>query len=175
MEYLSLTASGPHQNNIICDLSKAITDVECNIVDSRMTMMGADIGIIMLVSGTWNEIAKLETHTQQLEETLNIKIHVNRTKLAMFEEKLLPYLIQVIALDAPGLIHQFSQFCVAQNAVIYDLQTNTFNAVQSETTMLSLMISLGVPSEINLSDLRERFLILCDELNVDGMLEPEKR
>ena len=175
MEYLSLTASGPHQNNIIRDLTQAITDVDCNIEDSRMTIMGADIGIIMLVSGTWNEIAKLETHTQQLENTLNIQIHTNRTQLATFEGKLLPYLIQVIAMDAPGLIHQFSQFCSAQNAVIYDLQTNTFKAVQTETNMLSLMLSIGVPSEISLSDMRERFLILCDELNVDGILEPEKR
>ncbi len=175
MEYLSLTASGPHQNNIICDLTKAITDVECKIEDSRMTMMGSDIGITMLISGTWNEIAKLETHTQQLEATLNIKIQVNRTKLATFEAKLLPYLVQVIALNAPGIIHQFSQFCSAQNAVIYDLQSNTFKALQTDTNMLSLMISLGVPSDINLSDLRERFLTLCDELNVDGILEPEKR
>ena len=100
---------------------------------------------------------------------------MRRTNLPELPENLLPYLIQVIALDNPGLIYDISSFFLKQNILINDIQTNPYVSHHSDTQMVSLLMSVSIPADINLSDVRERFMLLCDELNVDGILEPEKR
>src|SRR5690606_34003637 len=87
----------------------------------------------------------------------------------------LPYLVQVIGLDSPGLIYEVMHFFVTQDIVVNDLQSNPFTANYTKTTMMTIIISINIPAELSITDLRERFMILCDDLNVDGILEPEKR
>jgi glycine cleavage system transcriptional repressor len=35
-------------------------------------------------------------------------------------------------------------------------------------------MTVDVPANIHIATLREQFLIFCDELNLDGVLEPAK-
>jgi glycine cleavage system transcriptional repressor len=40
--------------------------------------------------------------------------------------------------------------------------------------MFSLTMSVNIPAATQISDLRERFILFCDDLNLDAIIEPEK-
>ena len=72
------------------------------------------------------------------------------------------------------LIQDITIFFNAQAIQIIDLQTDGFKSVYSDTKLLNLFMRIHIPTTLNIADVRERFMLLCEDLNVDGILEPEK-
>jgi glycine cleavage system transcriptional repressor len=174
MEYLALTILGGDQTRILGDLTELVGKYECNVLSSQVNSMGASVGILMLLSGSWGEIAKMEAGLGTLEKKLDCKILTRRTQLANYDIDLLPYTAEVTTLDQPGVVAEITQFFVYQNIIINDLKVKSYTSHLTSTLMLTLTLSLGIPADTSIGDLRERFLFLCDELNFDGALEPEK-
>ena len=174
MEYLAITAIAPDQKKLMENVFKLAAKHECNVKDSRVMILGEDIASIILLAGNWSAIAKIESALPKLAEKENLYVHLKRTKPKKYENDHLPYLVQIIAIDNPGLVYDVSHFFTLQDIQINDLQTNPFAASHSGTEMVTMLMSVGVPTTINISDLRERFMLMCDELNIDGIMEPEK-
>ena len=78
--HLVISALGKDRPGIIDELSKAIYDLDCNITDSRMTVLGGEFAILLLVDGQWNQLAKLEDQVPELEERLALTIITRRTE-----------------------------------------------------------------------------------------------
>ncbi len=57
--YLVVTAIGQDHPGIVRSFTKTITEHDCNIEDSRMSILGGEFAMILLLSGHWNAIAKL--------------------------------------------------------------------------------------------------------------------
>ncbi|HDO34642.1 MAG TPA: glycine cleavage system protein R, partial [Chromatiales bacterium] len=55
---LVVSALGQDRPGIVNELSLAILNCGCNIEDSRMTVLGGEFAVILLVSGNWSTIAK---------------------------------------------------------------------------------------------------------------------
>lgn len=163
------------QNTAIDQLIGLIAKTQCYIEESRLSALGADFAGILRVAGNWSAIAKLETAILNIGEDAQIVIELKRTQLTKLEGDFLPYLVQVVALDTPDLVYEIITFYSVQNIQIIDLQTDPFKTHHAETTMLTISLRLNIPAHLSIADLRERFMILCDELNVDGVMEPEKR
>ena len=59
-DQLVLSALGADRSGIIDELSRAVLDCGCNILDSRMAVLGGDFALLLQVDGNWNTLAKLE-------------------------------------------------------------------------------------------------------------------
>ncbi len=175
MEHLNITFSAPNQQSVIKQLIYLVAKNQCHIEESRLALLGEQFSGLLRIAGNWNSIAKLEAALGNIPPEDAIQLEVRRSEPVQFEGKFLPYLAQVIALDTPSLVYEITHFFVDQNIQIIDLQTDPFRTSHSETMMITLSMRINVPVSINIADLREQFMILCDELNVDGILEPEKR
>ena len=57
---LVMTVIGEDRPGVVKDISKAILDCGGNIEESRMTTLGAEFTVLMLISGNWHTPAKLE-------------------------------------------------------------------------------------------------------------------
>ena len=73
-KHLVLSVLGSDRTGIVRELSKSILDAGCNVEDSRMTVLGGEFALIMLVSGSWNAVAKLESLLPKLEQKLTLTI-----------------------------------------------------------------------------------------------------
>ncbi len=175
MEYITIAFIARNQNTAIEQLINLTAKTQCYIEESRFAVLGSDFAGIFRVAGNWNAIAKLETAINNIDQQTDIVIELRRTTQNRLEGDFLPYLAQVVALDTPDLVHEITSFFSEQNIRIIDLQTDPFKTTHSETTMLTLSMRLNIPAQISIAELRERFMILCDELNIDGIMEPEKR
>lgn len=174
MLYFAISALGTDQPGIVGKLTKLILNNGCNIADSRMTVLGGEFAMLMLVNGNWNNIAKLEDALPILAKELGLSITGKRTEPQQKETRLIPYLVEAVAIDHPGIVHHLSSFFSQQNINIDEVYTQSYPAPHTGTPMFSLSMTIELPASIQISKLREEFLTICDELNLDALIEPVK-
>jgi glycine cleavage system transcriptional repressor len=172
--YLVISALGPDRPGIVDILSGAILDHGCNIVDSRMTVLGGEFAILLMVEGPWNTLAKVENGLPELEQELGMTIIAKRTEGRPQGQNLLPYAVEVVALDHPGIVKQLASFFSQRNINIEDLATTSYAAAHTGTPMFAVNMTVGIPSGLHLGTLRDEFMEYCDSLNLDAVLEPIK-
>ena len=171
---LVITAVGKDRPGIVDKLSMAILDCGCNINDSRMTVLGGEFALILLISGKWNELAKLENQLPTLGDTLALSVTSKRTEEEIQQENMLSYSVDVVSIDHPGIVYKIANFFSTRNINIRELNTNSYAAAHTGTPMFTMNMVVNVPSDIRIATLREDFLDFCDNLNMDAVLEPTK-
>jgi len=172
--YLVVSSLGKDQPGIVNELSQAMMDSGCNIMDSRMTVLGSEFAVIMLIAGNWNAIAKLEDMLPRLEQKLDLTIGSRRTQLRGPSANTIPYAVEVVAMDHPGIVHDIANFFSTRRINIEDLYTGSYQAPHTGTPMFSLHMTVGVPGDMSIAALRGEFMDFCDALNLDAMLAPVK-
>ncbi len=174
MENLIVLFLAPNAKVVVDDLIYLAAKSACHIEESRLVMLGNEMSGIMRITGSWNAIAKMEDVLHTLKTKSNWWLEVKRSPLLKLDSDHLPYVVQTVSMNKPAIMNELTHFFTGQEIQITDLQTDTFKTSYTDTKMLALVMRVQVPATINISDLRERFMVLCDELNVDGILEPEK-
>lgn len=171
---LAISAIGEDKPGIVDELSRCIMSSGCGIVDSRMTILGGDFAILMLVDGNWNSLAKLETQLQPLGERLGLTITARRTSPKEPRRDLLPYGIDVAAMDQPGIVHNLARFFSQRQINIQEMVTSSYAAAHTGTPMFTVHMTVDIPASLQISTLREEFMDVCDQLNLDAVMEPVK-
>ena len=171
---LVIAAIGEDRPGLVDSLAGWILDSGCNIADSRMTVLGGEFDVLLLIEGQWNSLAKLVDHIEQVQERLGMTISLKRTEQKKPAGAMLPYAVDVVALDHPGIVHNLANFFSQRGINIQDLSTSNYSAAHTGTQMFSVHMVLDVPSETQIAGLREEFLDICDQLNLDAVIEPMK-
>ncbi|MEN8168076.1 MAG: glycine cleavage system protein R [Pseudomonadota bacterium] len=172
--FLVISALGKDRPGIVKSLTKKVLDGGCNIADSRMTVLGGEFAIMLLVEGQWNTLAKLENALPDLQDELDLTIIGKRTDQRAQASNMLPYLVDVVSMDHPGIVNQLAEFFSERNINIEDLVTTSYAAAHTGTPMFSVHMSVGIPANIHLAGLRDEFMDYCDALNLDAVIEPIK-
>ncbi|HQV23398.1 MAG: glycine cleavage system protein R [Moraxellaceae bacterium] len=172
--HLVLAALGGDKTGIVDEISRTATESKCSIADSRMVVMGQEFSIIMMLSGTWDAIAKFESQVHHLEERLHLSIITKRTQARAPQRESVPYRIDVVALDNPGIVHDIANFFASQQMNIEALETSTYAAPHTGSPMFALSMVVNIPAKAHLGTLRENFMLFCDDRNLDAILEPYK-
>ncbi len=175
MEYLNIAFIAPNQQVVVDDLIQIISKNNCHLEESRLSVLGDNFAGILRIAGNWNGIAKTEEAIASLKNQGTVLLEVKRSEPLHLEGEYLPYMTQVVGLDTPGMVFSITQFFAQQQIQLIDVQIDPFQTSHSDTSMITVSLRIGIPADINIADLRERFMILCDELNIDGIMEPEKR
>jgi len=171
---LVIAGVGEDRSGLVDALSSWILDSGCNIADSRMTVLGGEFAVLLLVEGPWNSLAKLEDQLEQTQSKLGMIITAKRTEGKPVEGAFLPYAVDVVALDHPGIVHNLASFFSRRSINIQDLSTAGYAAAHTGTQMFSVHMLLDVPADTHIAGLREEFLDFCDGLNLDAVIEPVK-
>ncbi len=171
---LVITAVGRDRPGIVDELTRTILDCGCNIEDSRMSALGGEFAVMLLVAGNWNNIARLESALARIGRNLGLDILHKPTTEPEERPRLLPYAADVVALDHPGIVHHLAHFFSSRGINIQELATSSYRAAHTGTPMFSVHMEVGIPAEASISELRESFMDFCDELNLDAVLEPIK-
>nr|VFJ49447.1 MAG: glycine cleavage system transcriptional repressor [Candidatus Kentron sp. FW]VFJ56505.1 MAG: glycine cleavage system transcriptional repressor [Candidatus Kentron sp. FW] len=172
--YFVLSALGKDRPGIVSELSRVIFDCGANIKDSRMTVLGSEFAIIMLISGNWSAIAKLETALSRIADKLELIVQSKRTTPRESTRDFVPYGIEVVAMDHPGIVKDVANFLSQREIRIEDLYTGTYLAPHTATPMFSFHMTVSVPADTAIAALRGEFMDFCDDLNLDAMLAPVK-
>ena len=173
-QHLVISAVGKDQPGIVNSLSLSIFDRQCNIVDSRMAVLGGEFAIILMVSGEESAISQLTTHLAETTEKPGLTITTKATTSRENNLTLVPYTIEAIALDNPGIVYQLASFLSSKQINIENLTTESYAAAHTGSPMFAVTMTVGIPAEQKINTLRDEFTDFCDELNIDTTFKPAK-
>ncbi len=169
-----LTAVGPDRPGLVDEISHHIADAGCQVGDSRMTVLGGEFAIIMLITGNWNAVAKFENLVPRLQDSLGLSIQTKRTHERKDTTKVIPYAVEVVSIDRPGIVSDVANFFARRGINIEDVYTSTYPAPHTRTDMFSLHMTVGIPGDMSIASVRGEFMDFCDDLNLDAVLAPVK-
>lgn len=169
-EQLVITALGKDRPGIVDELSNALTGHDLNIEDSRMSVLGGEFAILMLVSGSRNSIDAFMNETATLEGSLGMKLLVKTTHKKPESLRLAPYAVEVVSMDHPGIVREIARFFSSRKINILDLDTTRYAAAHTGTPMFALQMTVEIAAEQPIDKLREEFIGMCDQLNLDAKM-----
>ena len=173
-QLMVISAVGGDRTGVVHELTRIILDCGGSIRESRMTGLGAEFAMLLLVSGNWHTVNRMEQNLAKFGESNGLTIQLKRTEPRVFSKKLVPYAIDVVCLDQPGIVHNLAGFFSERNIEIGEVTTRSYPAAHTGTAMFSVQMFINIPAGIHISGLREEFMEFCDQLNLDAIMEPVK-
>jgi glycine cleavage system transcriptional repressor len=173
-QLIVISAIGTDRTGVVQDISKVILSCGGNIEESRMTTLGSEFAMLLLVSGNWHTLNRLEQGLDKLAEKSDLSIAIKQTqeKAAVLDR--MPYAVDIVALDQQGIVYNLANFFAARDIEIADLATRSYPAAHTGAPMFAVQMAINVPASVHIAQLREEFLDVCDRLNLDAILEPVK-
>lgn len=172
--HLLVTAIADAGTALLQQLSKRVVDSSCNLLDARVALLGREVCVQLLAAGSWDAIAKFESALQRLGRDDGIQLLLKRTTARNLAGNSLPYAVEVIAADKPGILHQLADFFARRGISVEALTSSRYKAAQTGAEMFQAQLTIGIPSTAHIAGLRDDFLEFCDGLNLDAILEPIK-
>ena len=174
-EHLILTAIGPDRVGIVEKISEFISRHGCNIEDSKMAVFCGEFAVIVLISGDGGGLVKLARDYREMETETGLSISIKTPLARKTGDFSLPYKLTASCMDHPGIVYQISAVLRDLGINIESMETKTYAAPESGTPLFQLEARLAVPARTNINQLRERFIEIQREQNIDIDITPLKR
>ena len=172
--HLLISAYTTHPQSPLLLVTRRISESGCNMVDAHLTTVGRDVSVTALAIGSWDAIAKLEAQMVKLEREEGLKLVWYRTGPKAMQSNLLPYIVEVVASDKPGILFNLADFFDRQGITIENMHSSRYRAMQTGAEMFTAQLTIGVPADTHIAALRDDFLEFCDALNLDAIMDPMK-
>ncbi|MBT4804204.1 MAG: hypothetical protein HON78_04340 [Legionellales bacterium] len=167
----------------ICDINDCISleitelvyKFESSLNSMRQTRDNDRSISLFNVIGSWNNINKIEGALGKIsqENTNNvISSTISEIKNTNDAQKYIHYHVNVVATDDVMIIPEIMKFCELNDIIIDHINLDNYINSERQIPLLVINAKVAIEHKLSLSDIREQFIILCDNLNVDGILDP---
>ena len=163
MNSLIISAVGYDRPGIVSELSVAITSHGGNIEKSRMTRLGSDFTIIMLVTvdPKWEE--SLVVALQAIKE-LSITTKGTEPNTIIAGENCQ---ISLSGADNEGIVKVLSKYLEEKSINIIEMDTHISQAPISGSPLFNLNASVSIPGEVDGRDIQSDLSQIAQELGVE--------
>lgn len=165
--YAVLSTIGPDRKGMADDIANIAIEFNCNIEDSKMSVLGGEFAVIMLISGDEKSINEMISKAEELGKRFDMKIDIKETSAPHKVQQGLPYLLESISMDTPGIVHAITHYLRELSINIEDLETDKSAAPLSGTPMFHMRARIIIPSSVNLADFRDNLSEIEHEKNLD--------
>jgi glycine cleavage system transcriptional repressor len=166
------TAIGSDRVGIVDDLTAQILERRCNVEESRMTVLGGEFAVMLLVSGQPEEVAELLAAGPAIGQTLGLLVATKQTTPPRRDARMRPYQLESVSLDTPGILHSVTSLLRGHGINIEDLETETSAAPWTGAPMFLMRARLSLPPAVSPAALREELEALEAQQNLDVRLTP---
>lgn len=173
-QLLLISAIGDDRTAVVYEFTRVIAECGGNVVESRLSALGADLAMLLLVSGNWHTLIKLESELKKVAEQQKIDISIRKTNVREPRKDMLPYNVDVICLDHSGIVSNLIGFFATRKIEVGEMYTRSYEAAQTGASMFAVQMTVSVPSSVQIASLREEFMDFCDQMNLDAIIEPVK-
>ena len=162
MKSLIISAIGSDRPGIVSEISGVITSHGGNVEESRMTRLGSDFAIIMLVSVAPDWVESLIVALQAINE-LTIITKPTKTQEA---EKGKQFQIDLTGADNEGIVKVLSKYLAGESINILEMKTHISNAPVTGTPLFNLTALTSIPENINISNIQSDLNRIAQKLGV---------
>jgi glycine cleavage system transcriptional repressor len=165
--YAVLSTLGPDRKGMADDIANIAIEFNCNIEDSKMSVLGGEFAVIMLISGEENSIKDLISKADDLGNRFDMKINIKETSAPLSVQQGIPYMLESISMDTPGIVHSITRYLREMSINIEDLETDKSAAPLTGTPMFHMRAHIIIPTSVNLSEFKDRLNDIEHEKNLD--------
>jgi len=171
--YVVFSFMGPDRPGLARQITEFFTARGINIERSRGCVLGGEFGMIILTSGSTNDIERLIKDLDSLREKTGLDIHVWKTKAPLHREvpPSIPYKLIATAIDRPGILHQICKALHGRGINIDDISTNVDNNPVSGVNVFQMVCYFSLPPAVKVLDLKNDLNRIGDESNIDIRFE----
>jgi glycine cleavage system transcriptional repressor len=168
-EYLVVSALGPDRPGLVAEVTHFLTERGANIEDSRMVVLGAEFGILILVSGSPQAIERIVQETPALSEATKIGVLVRRTKSPEEHRRasVIPCVVTAEALDHEGIVRAVALAISKMGINIVSLETAAYNAPVTGSPLFRLEAHIDLPQGVSIAEVRQGMQEVARAENLD--------
>jgi glycine cleavage system transcriptional repressor len=160
-----LTAIGEDRPGIVSELTQLVSDCHCNIIDSRIAILGSEFTFIMLLSGDMSAISRIEHTLPTKAMQLGLLTMMKRTASHIPSEFCAGYTLQYTGIDTPGTLSKVTRFFADNHISICSLKSDTDE--DNNTTTMRCELEFNIPIDVDIDNFKASFENLSHTLNVD--------
>jgi glycine cleavage system transcriptional repressor len=174
MPHAILTALGTDRPGLVDEASRFIFDSGGNIEDSRMVNLRGQFAIMLLVAGTEETLEKMKQGLARFSQSagLHAEMRMLPELAAASSEAARMYRLVATSIDQPGIVHRVSHTLRQLLVNIESLETRFTPGPYAGAPLFEMELTLAVPKEVAIAQLRQNLGATCDALNVDWELRP---
>lgn len=172
--FLALTALGPDRKGLVLDITRFVSERGGNIADGQMSVLGAEFGVMLLVTASTDGAQRIESDVAELARVTDAQILVRRTQDPKLHRRgeTMPYRVLMESFDRSGLVSAFAAPVQELGINIVSLETVAFEAPFSGTQLFRLDAELDVPRGVSVSKLRTALAAVAGETDADIEVRP---
>ena len=144
MRNIIISAIGTDRPGIVSELSGIITSNGGNVEESRMSRLGSDFAIIMLITVAPDWVESLEVALKSITE-LNITTKPT-TLLQVGDGR--QFSINLNGADNEGIVKVLSKYLAKKSINILEIETYISQAPVSGTPLFNLNASVSIPHDV---------------------------
>lgn len=168
--WYALSAIGRDRPGIVADLAELIFDCDCNLEDSRMSILGSEFAVLLLLSGQGDDVdRRLSAGCKRLEweKRLTVFFRPLDETPDTTPPRGTPLECVVTGVDKAGIVARVARTVADHGANILDLQSELRPEPETGTPMYTMRLRLVVPPQRDTRVLREALEKVAAELRVD--------
>jgi glycine cleavage system transcriptional repressor len=167
-----MSAIGRDRPGIVADLADLIYESDCNLEDSRMSILGSEFAVLLLLSGQGDDLERrLSSGSKRLEWEKRLTVFIrplDEPPPPPGEPPLgTPLECVVTGVDKAGIVARVARTIAEQGANILDLRSDLRPEPESGTPMYTMRVRLVVPPDRDVRALRQALERVAAELRVD--------
>ncbi|MCL1126956.1 glycine cleavage system protein R [Shewanella surugensis] len=164
--HLVVTSMGSDRSGIVSKFARLASDCDCDIVDSRMALFGNEFTLIMMLSGSWSAISKMETLLPELSVTLEMMTVMKRTSKHTAPHYPSRLEVTFNGVDQRGTMQKITQFLADQSLDLAAVRS--YSEEQAGSPIQHVFLSINVPEtatvdtlEVNINQLAHELSLQC--------------
>jgi glycine cleavage system transcriptional repressor len=173
-QLFALSAIGRDRPGIVADLAELIYECDCNLEDSRMTILGTEFAVLLLLSGQGADAERrLSAACKRVEWEKRLTVFFRPLDRAPMPADEAPGRVLeciVTGVDKAGIVARIARTLADLGTNVEDLHTELKPEPESGTPIYTMRIKLRVPPGIDERALRERLEADARSLTVDVAL-----
>jgi len=168
-KYLVLTALGADRPGLVAEVSAFVTERQANVEDSRMAVMGAEFGILLLVAGSAEAITAIERDVALLTKQTGLAVLTRPTKSPQEHRRarVIPCMVSAETLDHEGIVQAITRAMHQLGVNIVALECAAYQAPVTGSPLFRLEARVDVPESIPVGELRRTMGAVAEAENLE--------
>jgi glycine cleavage system transcriptional repressor len=167
--HLAIAVLGPDRPGLVDAVSEFLFDCEANIEESRMTVLGAEFSVMLLIQGSETTAARVESDLPAFAEKNDLCVIVQRTAApsARAVPGSLAYRLTATSLDHPGIVNRISHVLAQQGVNIERAECGARPGPWSGSPVFHLEMTLAIAKQAQTAALRDALAALGSDEGID--------
>lgn len=166
---LVVTAIGEDRPGIVSELTKLVSETNCNIIDSRIAILGSEFTFIMLLSGDMAGISRVEHLLPVKSMELGLLTMMKRTSQHQEKDYKAGYKLTYTGPDTPGTLSKITQLMADYQVNIAALKSDSVE--QDGLLVMRSEIDINFSREVDETEFKHQLEIIFSKTNVEHILK----